>query len=81
MDDLHAPFFPLARPSHLWFELDRFLLINVSSSGSIYNPVAACRGTFGANNGLAGGEFDVHRHGRIGCSWLTGTKSSSFEAS
>ena len=48
--------------------------------GSIYNPVAACRDTFGANNGLAGGEFDVHRHGRIGCSWLTGTNSSSFEA-
>ena len=32
MNDLHAPFFALARPSHLWFELDRFLLINVSSS-------------------------------------------------
>ena len=32
MNDLLAPFFALARPSHLWFELDRFLLINVSSS-------------------------------------------------
>ena len=34
MNDLLAPFFALARPSHLWFELDRFLLINVSSSYS-----------------------------------------------
>ena len=52
----------------------------IRSRGLSDNPAAACRGTFGANDGVAGGEFDIHRHSRIGCSWLTRTNSSSFEA-